>query len=341
MALVNCPQCDKRMSTLEDSCPHCGYRDKPRPSGAAAGGLRTSASRGTFSLSIDSAVPGTPDADEWIRRWANLCGGMLIFGFLCPVIVTMFRETEVMWTWSLMSHAKAPEAVGMLLPLVLGIGTLIVGNRVEGIQRPIILFAMAGVNWILHALLAGPPGEFKGSGSTGAFVLLLMPLAAGAIAIGNRIRKRHPREGFPRHLAGVGGIVLVVCFLIPVGGEGARHPLIAAFFESMAWRFMGPIMLVFLALLGYGVMGAFSLMGVRDVASFCRLLSVQARILLLGTPLTLLLTFWMFTNGAGFIMALTFTLKTFATWYGHLLLFVIGLTSWIEYSMEKRRGRAA
>src|ERR1043165_6838068 len=158
MALINCPACGKRMYTLENSCPHCGHRERP----PAGGGLRARplppAPRRRFhSLSVRSAVPGSVDADAWIRFWANLCGGMLVVGFFFPMIFSGYRTTTVIWPWDLMSAMKAHQKLGMLLPLTLGLGAIAIGNLTRGLPRAIALSVTAGSVWVLYALLAAAP----------------------------------------------------------------------------------------------------------------------------------------------------------------------------------------
>jgi len=344
MALVRCPRCQKMMSTTAASCTQCGYENGPREGLRSVKPRPSSPRRRLHSLSVGSAVPGTPDADRWIRFWANLCGGMLIVGFLCPVILDGLAGSRLIWQWDLMSSMKGDQILGMLLPLLLGVATLAVGNLMGGIRRAVVLSAMAGGAWVLYAVLARAPEMDLAhlSAKTGGaiLVLVIMPLSACAIAIGNRIRKRYPAEPMPRTLAGVAGIVLAGCFIIPLGGGRDSYPIIAAFFEKVVWRAAGPIMVVLLALLGYGVLGALSFMRVKDVGSYCRLLSVLARAILWGAPLTLLFTFSMLTDGRGMGMAFTLALKIFFLWYGHMLLVAIGFTSWMEHSLATRTDRS-
>jgi hypothetical protein len=345
MALVHCSKCNQMMSTTAAFCSHCGSANEPKE-GVPRVMLRASPPRRRlYSLSVGSAVPGTPDADRWIRFWSNLCGGMLIIGFLCPMIIDGFRGSSLLWQWDLMSSMKGDQILGMILPLLLGVATLVVGNLVDGIRRAVLLLGMAGGTWVLYAILARAPemdlANLSAKGGGAILVLIIMPFSACTIAIGNRIRKRHPAEPMPRTLAGVAGIILSSCFIIPQGGGKDSHPILAAFFEKLAWRTAGPIMVVLLGLFVYGVLGALSLVRVKDVASYGRLLSVLARAILWGAPLTLLFTFSMLTDGRGMGMAFTLALKIFFLWYGHMLLVAIGLTSWIEHSMKTRTGRSA
>jgi hypothetical protein len=289
MALTHCPKCGKMMSTSAAFCSHCGSANEPQESVQRVARRASSPRRPLHSLSVGSAVPGTPDADRWIRFWSNLCGGMLIVGFLCPMIIDGFRGSHLMWQWDLMSSMKGDQILGMIRPLILGFATLAVGNLVGGIQRAVALFAMAGGTWVLYAVLARAPemdlANLSAKSGGAILLLIIMPFSACTIAIGNRIRKRYPTDPLPRTLAGVAGIVLASCFIIPLGGGRDSYPIIAAFFEKFAWRTAGPIMVVFLGLLLYGILGALSFLRVRDVASFCRLLSILARTILWGAPL--------------------------------------------------------
>jgi hypothetical protein len=289
---------------------------------------------------VRSAVPGSVDADAWIRFWANLCGGMLVVGFFFPMIFSGYRTTTVIWPWDLMSAMKAHQKLGMLLPLTLGLGAIAIGNLTRGLPRAIALSVTAGSVWVLYALLAAAPemdlAHLSAKPGSGVPLLVLMPLSACAIAIGNRIRKRHPTQYLPRTVAGVGGIVLSLCFVIPITGGRQNYPIIAAFFEPMFWRTVGPMMVALLALLIYGILGSLSFLPFRNVAAFCRFLSIQARVLLWGAPATVLFNFLGVTRGEAMVPALTVTIKIFTLWYGHLLLFAVGLTAWIEHAMEGR-----
>src|SRR5437867_312161 len=117
MALIRCPKCGKMISSAMAACPHCGGQGKQWTDASSATAREGSAARRFHSLSVKSAVPGTPDADAWIRFWANLCGGMLVVGFLFPMILSGFGHTQVVWPWDLMSGLKGHQALGTFLPL--------------------------------------------------------------------------------------------------------------------------------------------------------------------------------------------------------------------------------
>jgi hypothetical protein len=243
------------------------------------------------------------------------------------------REVTVLGPWSLLRGTSLPEVLGTLVSPLLGVAALVAGRAYSRAPLAKLLAWLAVGAWIVSAILSpGLEGTFftkKSPGSITAFAL--MPISAAMIAIGNHLRKRHPLDSLPRTLAGAAGIVLVLCFILPIDGT---TPLLALLFNSLVWRMAGPVLVVFVGLLVYGLLGIMSFKRIRDEASYTRLVSIVGRTLLAGAPLTLLFTIGVLTSGWGLGLATVLTLKLFATWYGHWILFAASVAAWLGYRLE-------
>lgn len=278
-----------------------------------------------------------PDKDAWTRFWANLCGGLLIGGFLWPLVFSMFGQTEFIWFWDTFKGASGGAIFGSLLPLFAGIAALVIGNVMTGTPRAIALFSTAAGALLLYMVLGGDGGGAgavtgpvgHGGGAAG-FVAVLMFLSCVAIAVGNRIRKRHPGAPLPRLLAGIGGCVLLASFVVPLG-DG--KPIIASFFEANSWKNAWAFMLMTLSVLAYGVLGTVSFRRPEDVQPFCRAASILARCILIGYPASVLLMVLVGGGGEGFGMMIMALIKMCALVYGHLFLVAVGLAAWLEEAL--------
>ncbi|HXX92427.1 MAG TPA: hypothetical protein VEN81_02260, partial [Planctomycetota bacterium] len=268
-------------------------------------------------------------------------GILLLGGFLFPWVITV-GETRVVWPWSAVGQMTGSQAVGTLLSPFLGGAVLVAARLFRGPRLALLLAWMAGLVWILTAILSpGTEGVFFSKHSPGAIsVFTLMPLGACAIAIGNHLRKRFPGDPLPRFLAASGGGLLVVCYLVPMDGGTS---LMATLFQPMVWRMIGSILVVFVGLFIYAALGVMSLKRLRDEKSYTRLVSILARALLWGAPLTLLYAVGLMTQGWGLGTALVLTLKLFAGWYGHWILLAASVAALIGDRLAAGRapGRAA
>jgi hypothetical protein len=257
---------------------------------------------------------------------------LLLGGFLCPVVLYGGREVSVLGPWSLLRGTSLPETLGILVSPLLGAASLGAAHASSRATLAKLLAWLAAGAWIVSAILSpGMEGTFfpkKSAGSITAFTL--MPICACSIAIGNHLRKRHPMAPLPRSLAGTAGIVLVLCFVLPIDGS---TPLLDMFLHSISWRMAGPVLVVLVGLLAYGALGIFSFKRLSDEASYTRLVSILGRALLVGAPLTLLFTIGILTSGWGLGIASVLTLKLFATWYGHWILFASSLAAWMGYHL--------
>ncbi|OHB75803.1 MAG: hypothetical protein A2Z34_07170 [Planctomycetes bacterium RBG_16_59_8] len=263
---------------------------------------------------------------EWTSARAKLWGIVLTVGILLPIIASFGEMTVISWPWDFIGASPF-----MILPLLLGIGAILIAAFMTGIMQGVTLF-LCSVGVVAISFFMDVAAQFSVTGtvSFGSPILSILAFSSLiAIATGNHLRKSHPGEALPRFLAGVGGCVLVALFVIPFEGSAP----IAGLFDSMAWKMAWGMMLIILAVFGYGVIGAITLLPIPNVALICSILSILARGVLVALPLLLLTA----GGGEGFGMLLFLVLKTCAMMYGMLILPAVGLTSWISHTLRESR----
>lgn len=81
MALINCPECGKQVSTSAKACPSCGFPVAEKPSVA------------------ESSAPGSPGADELLaevrQSWWNFFWHLFFFFLIVPPLIAWYRRASM------------------------------------------------------------------------------------------------------------------------------------------------------------------------------------------------------------------------------------------------------
>jgi hypothetical protein len=212
----------------------------------------------------------------------------------------------------------------------------ILALRWKGAIRGMVLFVGTLTLQVVGAFVTA-----KGSGSTvfddgllsgfmafGLLLALMVILGLLGIAVGNHIRKRSPSSGAAMAVSGVGGVLLVLVFLLPFSGT----PMFGVFFEARAWDAAWSAMLVLLLVFVFALLGlrAFSSSGVE---SRCFLTSLVARMLLFGSPFAMSVVA---AKALPFGAALLVCLRAGLLVAGVVGVIATGLAAWIEGSIVAR-----
>ena len=265
--------------------------------------------------------------DTWLKTWATRCGIMLIVGFLLPM--------GSIWFWTMMKYGNW---FLVLIPLLIGIAALVLKDKLDGNQLALALLAISALALLL-SLSGGSSMKMRGAGPLsmtggGGIGSLLLILSACSIAVGNHLSKTHTSDQYPKLMVGVGGIVLVALFIIPIGGPAPIKMFFTGFMWSKAWF----ILIIFAAVLAYGVVAIVQFlntqMGIKVPVlegDQSELLSLLARVLLFGIPAVGVI-FALF-GPLPFFAALFTVIKMTLLVYGSLLLLVSSLTAVIEYNV--------
>ncbi len=277
------------------------------------------------------------DADAWFRTWAMLAGAGLAAWVLLPIVVPDYGQTVWMWDILKMGVPFKFVAILLLLPLELCVAAFLTARKGEAAGA--ILFFLAVVSVMLMILLGieGQTGLLQGSAGRGVGLTLLVWLSATAVAAGNHARKRHPSSNLARMLAGVGGALLLVSFVIPVDG----HVQIEALFAKEAWKPVWAIGLFLLGMLAYGVMGVLSFRAPANVGPHCGATSLLARLVIFGFPVLLLVNIVTSGGGGGLGYAALLLVKVIGLFYGMALAPAIGLGGWIGGWLDRNAPRVS
>ena len=186
-----------------------------------------------------------------------------------------------------------------------------------------LVWAAAGVLIIGLVLAEIWKVQSAGDETLALLVGCVMLLSTTLIASGHHVRKYLPGSSTPRTMAGVGGVVLIVGFLLPVfDGE----PLVGQLFADGFWEHFAGVAVCILAVLGYGITATFSF-AQGPKPSLTMTLSILARCIMIGVPLVILLTSQTKQRGGDFGIQFILLLKQYLAIYGLLALTATGLAA--------------
>lgn len=298
--------------------------------------------RASFERRASAApLPGLPTPDAWSRRWLVFAAICVFVGVALPMPDdSAMRVTDrgiegigLLWPHELVAKGRL-SWFDLLTPLAISaLGLLVLPLR--GAIRGMTAFLGTLGLEILGVFLAT-----KGSGVSlfdgsqtgvraGVAVALVAILGLLGVAVGNHVRKRAPASGVPSALSGVGGLLLLVLFVLPIQGS----PVIRAFFEPGAWKVAWSLLVLLLLLLGFGVLGVRAFSG-NGIPGRCFLTSLVARVLLFGYPIAMLAFVLGLDVGGRFQppiwISIVTTLRVALLANGVLILLAAGLAAWFE-----------
>ncbi len=291
----------------------------------------------------------TFDPDAWFRVWAMLAGAGLAAWVFLPIIGPgRGGRTQTTWMWELLKMEIPFKfvAIFLLLPLELCIAAFLTARKGEA-AGPVLFFL--SVVTVMLMILLGIAGEMHLLGSSegvGAGLALLVWLSMTAVAAGNHARKRHPSSNLARLLAGVGGVLLLVSYVIPVNG----HVQIELLFTKQAWTPFWAGGLLILGMLAYGVMGVLAFRTPANVRPQCGATSLVARLVIFGFPLLLLVNIVTSVESAGITTSgdgpglgsvALIVVKMVGLMYGMALAPAIGLGGWIGGWLDRNAPRVS
>ncbi|MBI4617265.1 MAG: hypothetical protein HY720_26870 [Planctomycetes bacterium] len=342
-----CPDCAEPLPANADSCPMCGrwLRESPReertrPRGRAA----------------RAAALAVAPAETWTRVWGNVCGILLVLAFFWPILVVHYQfgamfgqpsqTVETVFTWDLVAKTKGVGPVlFFVLPPLAGVFVLIAANVWRGVPRSIMLFAAGGGVLAIFLLAALAERAEKGeeifaprlTPVYGLFGICFPIYLAGAgLAVGNRLRKRHPESREAGLVAGAFGAFLLLCFFLPVGP--GDQILLSVFAEEKAWEDAWSVLLILVLVFAYAVMGIVGFARPKNVGPLCTTTSVLGKVILFGGPAFLAL------SALGEMTSFEYQFSVFAMslikmcLYGHglMILPAVGFTSLLDQMMARR-----
>ncbi|GEM_PF-3281512 len=281
------------------------------------------------------------DTRMWLRVWGSVCGVALVVGFLTPIVFPQRDFWSGQTTYKtilftdLLKDADAKIAFFVLLPLVVGLAAGILSNLVKGPALPISLLGVSFVSMLFSVYVLGASEvsrEFTpaptGTGSSETLlpgvVFLMMVFSAIAVAAGNHLRKLHKIDMLSRVMLGIGGIGLLLSFLIPAF-DG--KPLLFQLLQEEALKNAWALLLILLGLVAYGVLGAVNLAFAEEKPELTKTVSISGRILLGLVPGSFFLMFMVLGKdaGGGALCFFLIIMKVFLIFYGYMILIPVGL----------------
>jgi hypothetical protein len=293
------------------------------------------------------------ELDLWMQRRLKLFAYLLIGGFVLPLFKhsIMFDSSVPVWPWNIMGLGiNAQKAAAMatvsfpehmliwaLLPIVAAI-TLLSGRQFIPLRGlSLAIFLVGGVSLILSLIVFHEEAEILGLMFTpptvGAGVMILLAVAGGIlVASANHLRKRFVELISIRILSGIGGGLLVALMGLQL------------FASDGGWASWS-MRLLYLLMIGYGVLGLLGAFRPKPEHAFLQRTSLVARAVLCWAPVACLIaqnwlsnpyTDFVTTGGGGFINIFISVAKSFLIYYGFSFLAAIGFTAYLEQSLLKK-----
>jgi hypothetical protein len=166
----------------------------------------------------------------------------------------------------------------------------------------------------------------------GAGIMILLAVVAGAsVAVANRLRKRFPEIMPIRVLSGIGGGMIVALMALQL------------FASSGGWAGWS-MMLLYVLMLGYGLLGLLSAFRPEPEDALLQRISFVARVVLWWAPVACLIAQnWLtdpyvdivISSGGGFINIFVSLAKCFLLYYGFAFLMALGFAAYLEQSIIK------
>src|SRR5688500_2214689 len=104
MAMIECPQCKAKISSLLPKCPKCGELQK-----------RAHAPPSTRRIESDTV--------KWAKMWAHIGAWSVIVGFLIPIPIPQFGDGGfafgAFWSWDFF-QTETLLPVGLFMPPLAG-----------------------------------------------------------------------------------------------------------------------------------------------------------------------------------------------------------------------------
>lgn len=305
-------------------------------------------------------MEGLPHPDAWSALWGTILAVVSLVAWILPISTGLLgplgRSGEYgggdgwLFPWSHDFAPGEPFALQLVQPGA-AVAALVIVRMLRGAHRGMALLAVTGGTMLASLFfLEGRGGLdlFTGpaAGDARAGGIIALALLAGGLgaAVGNHLRKRAPEGGAGRALCAAGGALVVVAFLIPVGGT----PIIAGFFEFRAWGMGWPLVLLLVLTLTYGVHGMWHLSSDPDYEGRCVRMSRLGRALLVAPPIAMTIFMGILmskSREAGapsmlpFFPFLLLMAKGWGGFVGIFALVGVGLAAWFEDGIYRREPR--
>jgi hypothetical protein len=182
--------------------------------------------------------------------------------------------------------------------------------------------------------------------------LLQIVVGASLVAAGNHVARLYPEERLPRVVAGIGGAGLVLSFLPYPGGRRGSSILDAIVSEVYFSQDWGPALFAAVLLL-YGVLAVPSPFARRPSRWRERVISRIGHLLLVAFPFALYQLWWERCGGYAVLQIpkgsplypawtecweeQTLMIEFWLLGSGHVILFAIGVATWMEESLLGKR----
>ncbi len=301
-----------------------------------------------------TVVPPTGGTEAWATRWYVVLGVGLLVGVLLPLVLKRWSfeydvemraprsSRQTVWYWDLFQGAKGRQVFLLLLLPALAVATLVVSRTAQGLSRSIALFCAAALVILLSATL----GAHDAFGTrdrfflqSGGAIAILLVLGGVAVAVGNRLRRQWPSSLTARLLAGIGGSVLCLAFLLPFPKSDVS--LISLPFEEVAWsEGFWPFTVALTTWLAYGILGAVCFRPAPAPALY-RSVTILGRVVLCSLPVAILAGALLASEGEDVGNAVLVSAKIPLLAYGPLGILAVSATAWIAHRSSRPCAAAA
>ncbi len=277
------------------------------------------------------------DDYRWIKKWALICGILLVIAVYLPIIVSGNGLTEFYGIWTLLdlSQIQGKQKTMVIAIMVLAVIPFLFYVTTKGRILALLLMVFGVVTWPLLAIVNGAAPTYT--------LLAFLPLwTVALIGAGNGLGSRFPEHRLPKILILLGSIAFLAAFSIELFSKnslGDRY--VNMLLKPDLWKDPALAMALgaFCLLIFFHIVALIRSF-VSALAGFTKILWILIAILF---PILLIVATYLKTKGiippvpgAVILPYSLAVLKAFSLIYVVILLISAGLFAAISISIESR-----
>lgn len=219
-------------------------------------------------------------------RWTRYICWAILLGFIIPRVISGFTGDRLIWIWDELENAPAHIIALILILPASAITLLITAYGGRGARRTGLLVGLPILAFFLFRQgidFRNPLGSSRRPDALPMIIWLPhLAITIALVAAASRLRMAHPTNKPMRAVMGLGGLAIILIFLLPMEDE---KPLISVILEERAWDRNWIAVVGGLSMALYGLIATFALFGRGGGAGLAGLLARLPIILLLLFPI--------------------------------------------------------
>lgn len=219
-------------------------------------------------------------------RWTRIISWTMLLGFIVPRVFFTFTGERVVWIWDELESSDARMIALVLLLPVSAITLLLTAYGGRGARRTGLLVGLPVLAFFLLREGIDFRSPIGSSRRPDALPMLLwfphLTAIVALIAGASRLRITHATSSPLRAVMGLGGLAVVLIFVLPMNDD---KPLVSLILEERAWERNWVAVVAGVSMAAYGLIATFALFGQGGGQGLAGLLGRLPIVLLILLPI--------------------------------------------------------